>query len=382
MKNLTLTQAKLLVVEDEGITAEDIKDYLTSLGYDVLGICSTGEDAVEKARSLEPDLVLMDIRLAGVVDGIQAADIIREHYEIPVVYLTAYSDPQTLERAKITDPYGYVLKPFNQRDLQIAVEIALHKHKMQSRIVESERWLSTTVSSVREAIITVDAMYRVKTMNEAAERITGWREDDAKSRLFTQVYTTCHAATGEDLPTPIHLALETGKTVVRKGEALLIARGGNIHPVDETATLIVDPIKGVLGAVLVFRNASQRMEEEANYREDLIPAVLDSLSAYLVVTDQDGKIIRFNRKVQNLTGLSERDALKKFFWDLCWNSEETDFASSSFKHLNGNRHESTFDCRWKTKFDQALKIRWCNSVIRDDDEAISYIICTGVGLEN
>lgn len=382
MKRQTITKAKLLVVEDEGITAEDIKDYLTGLGYDVLGICSTGEGAVEKARILEPDLVLMDIRLAGVVDGIQAADIIREHYEIPVVYLTAYSDPQTLERAKITDPYGYVLKPFNQRDLQIAVEIALHKHKMQSRIQESERWLSTTVSSVNEAIITVDAMYRVKTMNQAAERITGWLEKDAKSRLFTQVYTTCHAATGEDLPTPIHLALETGKTVVRKGEALLIARGGAIHPVDETATLIVDPIKGVLGAVLVFRDASERIEAENNYREDLIPAVLDSLSAYLVVTDRDGKIIRFNRKAQNLTGLSERDAHKKFFWDLCSDSEETDFASSSFKHINCNRLESTFDCRWKTKFDQALKIRWCNSVIRDDDEAISYIICTGVGLEN
>ncbi|MBC9889321.1 MAG: response regulator [Opitutae bacterium] len=182
MKKRTIPKAKLLVVEDEGITAEDIKDYLISLGYDVLGICSTGEEAVEKVRNLEPDLVLMDIRLAGVVDGIQAADIIREHYEIPVVYLTAYSDPQTLERAKITDPYGYVLKPFNQRDLQIAVEIALHKHKMQSRLQESERWLSATVSSVHEAIITVDAMYRVKTMNQAAERITGWRYKDAKSR--------------------------------------------------------------------------------------------------------------------------------------------------------------------------------------------------------
>jgi CheY-like chemotaxis protein len=94
-----MNKAKILIVEDEGITAEDIKDYLKSLNYDILAVCSTGEDAVEKARELDPELVLMDIMLAGVVDGIQAAEIIREQYGIPVVYLTAYSDPQTLELA-------------------------------------------------------------------------------------------------------------------------------------------------------------------------------------------------------------------------------------------------------------------------------------------
>lgn len=102
----------------------------------------------------------MDIMLAGVVDGIQAAEINREQDGIPVVYLTAYSDPQTLERAKITEPYGYILKPFDQRDLQIAVEIALHKHIMHRKIVESQRWLSTRVACVHEALITVDSSYQ------------------------------------------------------------------------------------------------------------------------------------------------------------------------------------------------------------------------------
>jgi len=256
-----------------------------------MGICSTGEDAVEKARELAPDLVLMDIMLAGVVDGIQAAEIIREQYGIPVVYLTAYSDPQTLDRAKITDPYGYVLKPFDQRDLQIAVEIALHKHNLQSKIVESQRWLSTTVASVHEALIAVDSSYRIITMNQAAEQLTGWKEADAHGRIFTQVYTTCDAHTGEDLPTPIHLALESGTSISRKGKAILIARAGHVYTVDETASLIVDEIRGVLGAVMVFRDASERLETETEYRDDLVPAVLDSIAALLVVTDADGKII-------------------------------------------------------------------------------------------
>ncbi|MCZ6671341.1 MAG: PAS domain S-box protein [Verrucomicrobia bacterium] len=375
-----MSNAKILIVEDEGITAEDIKDCLTSLNYDVLCICSTGEDAIEKVRELAPDLVLMDIMLAGVVDGIQSAEIIREQYGTPVVYLTAYTDPQTLDRAKITDPYGYVLKPFDQRDLQIAVEIALHKHSLQSKIAESQRWLSTTVASVHDALIAVDSSYRIITMNQSAEQLTGWKEADAHGRIFTQVYTSCDAHTGEDLPTPIHLALESGETVTRNGEALLIARGGHVYPVDETASLIVDEIRGVQGAVLVFRDASQRLENENKYRDDLVPAVLDSIAAMLVVTDAEGKIIRLNEKARRVTGLEEEEVKDKYFWDLCSNQEDTDHTSNSFKNINGVKNEMSFDCSWSTKSEGDLKIRWCNSAIREGSDEISYILCTGVGL--
>jgi len=375
-----MTKAKILVVEDEGITAEDIKDYLTSLGYEVLGISSTGEDALQKVKDLEPDLVLMDIMLAGVVDGTQAAEIVREQFDIPVVYLTAYSDPQTLERAKITDPYGYILKPFDQRDLQIGVEIALHKHRMLSQIRSNQRWLSTTLASVEEALIAVDDSYRVITMNRAAEKLTGWKMDEAKNRIFTQIYTTCHATTGEDLPTPIHLAFKNGETVERHGEALLIARGGLIYPVDETASLIVDKIHGVQGAVLVFRDATHRLHNEENIRDELVPAILDSLSAFLVVTDSTGKIIRFNAKARELTGIEEEDATERFFWDFCSDDDESAYASSNFEGLNGVQKETHFDCSWKSKFDDSVRIRWRNSVIRENEE-ISYIICTGIDLD-
>ncbi len=375
-----MKDAKILVVEDEGITAEDIKDYLIGLGHDVLGICSTGEDAIEKARELAPDLVLMDIMLAGVTDGIQAAEIIREQYGIPVVYLTAYSDPQTLARAKVTEPYGYILKPFDQRDLQIAVEIALHKHIMQSKIIESQRWLSTTVSSVQEALIAVDSSYRIITMNQAAERLTGWSEAEAHGRLYTQIYTTCDAHTGEDLPTPIHLALQTGETITRKGEAILIARAGHIYTVDETASLIVDEIRGVQGAVMVFEDASGRIEDESSYRDELVPAVLDSLAAMLVVTDGDGKIIRINQKARSIIGREDNEILDKYFWDLCSDQKDSDATASSFKNLNGVNNEMNFDCSWKTESEGDKKIRWCNSAIREGSDEISYILCTGIGL--
>lgn len=375
-----MRKAKILIVEDEGITAEDIKDYLKSLGYDVLAICSTGEDAIEKARELTPDLVLMDIMLAGVVDGIQAAEIVREQHGIPVVYLTAYSDPQTLERAKITEPYGYVLKPFDQRDLQIAVEIALHKHSMLSKIEENQKWLSTTVASVHDALIAVDSSYRILTMNQAAEHLTGWKASDAEGRIYTQIYTTCDAHTGEDLPTPIHLALQTGETVRRHGKAILVAKGGKVYTVDETASLILDDIKGVQGAVMVFRDASDRIEVETDYRDDVVPAVLDSLAALLVVTDSEGKIIRLNEKARAVTGYDDEETVDKFFWDLCSNESDSEATSASFKGLNGAENEMSFDCSWTTKSDEEIKIRWCNSAIREGSDEISYILCTGIGL--
>jgi CheY-like chemotaxis protein len=139
--------AKILVVEDERITAEDIKDGLLSLGYKVPAVVYSGENAVKKAGELRPDLVLMDIRLEGEMDGIEAAEEIKKHYDIPVIYLTAYSDESTLERAKKTEPSGYVLKepsgfihkPFEESELHSVLEITLYRHKMEKT---HDQWIS------------------------------------------------------------------------------------------------------------------------------------------------------------------------------------------------------------------------------------------------
>ncbi|MFP4654609.1 MAG: response regulator [Methanohalobium sp.] len=122
---------KILVVEDENIVALDIKNRLNKLGYSVPSIASTGEEAVQKAEITFSDLVLMDIMLKGDMDGIEAAEKIRELYDIPVIYLTAYADDKILERAKLTQPYGYISKPFKEKDLRTNIEMALHKHKME-----------------------------------------------------------------------------------------------------------------------------------------------------------------------------------------------------------------------------------------------------------
>jgi CheY-like chemotaxis protein len=132
-----MSNSRILIVEDEGIIAKDIQSTLNRSGYSVIGIASSGEEAIKKAMEIHPDLVLMDIVLEGAMDGVEAAEHIRDHFDIPVVYLTAYSDDTTLQRAKITEPFGYILKPFQEKELYTTIEMALYKHTMQRKLKEA-----------------------------------------------------------------------------------------------------------------------------------------------------------------------------------------------------------------------------------------------------
>ncbi len=132
-------QANILVVEDEGIVAQEIKSRLEKSGYKVCAIAHDGQTAIDRAGELHPDLVLMDIRLKGEMDGIEAASVIQDRFHLPVVYLTAYTDPATLERAKVMDPFGYVVKPFETRSLMVSIEIALHRHRSETERIYREK---------------------------------------------------------------------------------------------------------------------------------------------------------------------------------------------------------------------------------------------------
>ena len=125
--------AAVLLVEDERIVADDIANSLQNFGYTVCGVASSGADALKKVKETRPDLILMDIVLKGDTDGIETAHKVKSLFDIPVIYLTAHADDDTLARARVTEPYGYVIKPFQERELHAAVEMALHKHKMEKK---------------------------------------------------------------------------------------------------------------------------------------------------------------------------------------------------------------------------------------------------------
>jgi PAS domain S-box-containing protein len=131
-----MTGERILIVEDEGIVADEIKSRLEHLGYHVVGIAMTGQEAIDTAFSTFPDLILMDIMLKGDMDGVGAAHHIRDRMDIPVIYLTAYGDQETLQRAKISEPFGYILKPFKERELAASIEVSLYRHRMEKELFE------------------------------------------------------------------------------------------------------------------------------------------------------------------------------------------------------------------------------------------------------
>jgi len=150
-----MERKRILIVEDESIVALDIAKQLETLGYDVSAIVSSGEEAIEKIHKDRPDLVLMDIKLGGEMDGTQATAQIQPSFDIPVVFLTAYADDKTIDRAKITGPFGYILKPFETKDLHVAIEMALYKHQMDRSLRESHARLERSLKETIDAIAAI-----------------------------------------------------------------------------------------------------------------------------------------------------------------------------------------------------------------------------------
>jgi two-component system, LytTR family, response regulator LytT len=142
-----MSKTNILIVEDESIVAKDIQHSLKKLGYTVVGMCSTGEDAIKIAEEVKPDLVLMDIMLKGEMSGIEAAGQIREKFNIPIIYLTAYADESTLSKAKVSEPYGYIIKPFKEIDLHTSIEMAIYKHEKETDVKKERDFLYSIVEN-------------------------------------------------------------------------------------------------------------------------------------------------------------------------------------------------------------------------------------------
>jgi PAS domain S-box-containing protein len=261
-----VTQARIMIVEDESIVALDVRHRLERLGYAVPAIASSGEEAIAKATETRPDLVLMDIRLRGDMDGVEAAAQIRARFEIPIVYLTAFADEETLRRAKVTEPYGYVLKPFEERELHAIIEMALHKHEMARKLRESEQWLATTLKSIGDAVIATDARGCIKFMNSVAEALTGWKREEALGQNAAQVFHIINEETQHPAESPVTRALEENRIVSLENHTLLVSKDCMTTPIDDSAAPIRDERGNVIGVVLVFRDITERKQAEETVR--------------------------------------------------------------------------------------------------------------------
>lgn len=263
----TTSSARILVVEDESIVATDLERSLRQLGYDVLTTAASCEEAMLVASQQQPDLVLMDIRIRGDRDGIETATLLRQQYQVPVVYMTAYADNHTLERAKWTEPLGYLLKPFRPRDLRSTVEMALYKHEMETRLRERERWITAVVASIGDSVVATDSTGHVTFMNAVAEAALDCSQADAIGRPIDQVMPLFSPEDQVRMEHPLLTAIREQRSVTLVAD-MLLKLGAAERLVSDNASPILEDGR-VLGGVIVFRDVTeerrlQRQVEAAN----------------------------------------------------------------------------------------------------------------------
>jgi len=237
---------RLLIVEDEAIVLLDIQNRLIQLGYIVAGTASTGKDAMAMAAKVQPDVILMDIGLRGDVDGITAAESIRKNQDTPIIFLTANSDITTLHRSRVVGPFGYVLKPFDERELRVTIEMAIYKHRMDKELNDARQWLAATLRSIGDGVIASDEAGTIKFMNGVAETMTGWKLSEVSGK---EVSSVLHVIEKSDA-----ISLNTSQGTPDRDIMSLVDKDGQKLPIKYAAVPIRDDRDKKIGTMYVLQH--------------------------------------------------------------------------------------------------------------------------------
>ncbi|MGD2176797.1 MAG: PAS domain S-box protein, partial [Anaerolineae bacterium] len=290
---------RILIVEDESVIAKDLGRTLEKLGYAVTATVSLGKQAIEEAAASQPDLVLMDIKLKGEVDGIEAAQQVHARFNVPVVYLTAYADEKTLQRAKITEPFGYVLKPFTERELHSAIEIALYRHQMERRLRQSERRFRSLIENASDVITLLDGDHTIRYVSPSVERILGHKPE---SLMGKSVSDFLHP---DDVARIRHILTDTLPEAgsFRLGEARFRHRDGSWQWLESVGNnRLEDPV--VKSIVVDSRDVTERKvaREALRDREERFRDLVEHSFDLICTHDLQGRLLSVNPAAERISG--------------------------------------------------------------------------------
>lgn len=319
-----MTKAKILVFENEQIIAKDLKATLVRMGYDVPETVSNGEQALDSVARHRPDIILMDIMLDGEMDGIETASLIKSILNIPIIYLTAYADDKTFERAKISDHSAYILKPFEDRELQICIETTLYKCSMENKLKENEQRLSVTLESLGDAVISINERQLINYANPAAEQLIGLSQAELLDKKFCSIFQMDNYKENEFFNAVINdvRVLKNSDSVV-----YVLPLKTKIF-VSYTASPLYRSNKSVSGIVLVMSDIQDRKSAEAALQQEheLFEMTIKSVNDGVLVTNQDSQIVVVNQSMRDITGEKIRvnvgDHLKPFLNGIASNGNE------------------------------------------------------------
>jgi PAS domain S-box-containing protein len=321
-----MNNENILIVEDEKIIALDLQRRLERFGYSVIGMASDGAEAIALARERSPDIILMDIMLAGSMDGIEAAKQIKARFQIPVIFLTAYTDEKTLERAKEVEPFGYILKPFKERELYTTIDIALYKNSIDKKLRKQERLFSAILHSINDGIIATDTDLSIQFMNKIAEEITGWDEAAAKGRHAAGVLSVRDQKTQRDLLVTLPAKLE-----------------GKPYFFTEAT------VRNALGRTLLVDGSITRIHEKENESEGFLITLRD-----ITEIKRMSETIDYQASHDTLTGLSNREELTYSLGELLAAIKATD-ARHALLVIDVDRFKAINDTCGATAGDELLR---------------------------
>jgi PAS domain S-box-containing protein len=292
----------ILIVEDEMLVAKDIRRFLQALDYEVLGIAASAEEAIESALDSRPDLILMDIRLKGEMDGITAAEKIRERLDVPVVFLTAQWDKKTRERAKATGAYGYVLKPWVERELEIGVEMALAIHAKERQVTESEERVRRIMETALDAVVMMDADGIVVDWNPQAENTFGWSRDEALGRPVAELIVPPGYREGHLRGLEIARATGRGGILNKRIEIDALRRDGTVFPVQLAVTPIRSGESCIFSAFIRDITESKRARDALQANETKYRTLVEATNTGYLIIDERGRVIEANAEYIRLSG--------------------------------------------------------------------------------
>ncbi|OPY39317.1 MAG: two-component response regulator [Methanoregula sp. PtaU1.Bin051] len=300
-------KTRVLVVEDEAITAVDIQTSLIGLGYDVPEIVMTEAAAVQKAEELKPDIILMDIMLAGPMTGIEAAEEIRKRLRIPVIYLTAFANDAILEKAKITEPYGYVLKPFSESEVRSNIEIALYKHRMDEMLLEKEETIRALLNATPDALFLLDKDGKFLALNDAmAHRLNKTVDEIIGTSFFDYLFSKLYP------PKLVHF-----DDIVVKENATRFEEEfqGKWY---ESCVLPVLDDKKTMKKIAVFSHEITRQkknEEQLRANEEYLRSLIENAADLTIVLKSGGKLSGVSTAFERITGYTYKESVGNGIWD-------------------------------------------------------------------
>ena len=304
---------KILVVEDEIIIARDIQEKLLDLEYEVPEIAKSGEQAIVLAEKLHPDLVLMDILLEGNINGIEAANWIKQKFDIPVIYLTSLGNKDILVKAKNTDPFGYLLKPFQDQELLATIEMAFNRYRIEKELEQSRNYFSTTLSCIGDAVITTDKSGIITFINPVAEKLTGWSYEEAVGRAIEDIFNIVNETTGAPAINPVNNVLEKGLIAGLANHTILINKEGKEIPIDDSGAPIKNWEGMIIGVVLVFRDVTTQRQyiKETERLKKMYGDILDYILDGIWAANNEDIIYYANNSMTRISGITSEELIGK-----------------------------------------------------------------------